>query len=415
MQKQLFLKNRLAVVVSIALILLCVVLLFLFFASAKPVIKIGILHSLSGTMSLSEKPLVDALQLALEEANAADGINGQMLEALVVDCRSDAAYCAQQAERLISEEKVSALFGCWTSSCRKALKPVVEKHQHLLFYPVQYEGLEQSPNIIYTGAAPNQQIIPGVRWALEKLGKRVYLVGSDYVFPRMANIIIKDMLKAGGGVLAGERYLPLGSAAMNAVVADIARQRPDVVLNTLNGDSNFAFFEALNKAGISADKIPVMSFSIAEVELSSQESLEMAGHYAAWNYFQSLPSPQNLAFVSRFRNRFGAQAVLDDPMEASYTGLSLWVQAAREAGSAEPSRVQHTILRQTLSAPAGMTAIDAETRHLWKTPRIGKIRSDGQLDIVWDGGSAVEPVPFPSYRLRDDWLRLLQTAEGGRP
>ena len=415
MQKQFFLKNRLAVVISIALALLCAVLLFFFFASAKPVIKVGILHSLSGTMSVSETPLVDVLQLALEEANAADGINGQMIEALVVDCRSDAAYCAQQAERLISEEKVSALFGCWASSCRKALKPVVEKHNHLLFYPVQYEGLEQSPNIIYTGAAPNQQIIPGVHWALEKLGKRVYLVGSDYVFPRMANIIIRDMLKAGGGELAGERYLPLGSAAMSNVVADIIKQRPDVVLNTLNGDSNFAFFEALNKAGIGADKIPVMSYSIAEVELSSQGPLGMAGHYAAWNYFQSLPSPQNQAFVSRFRMRFGAQAVLDDPMEASYTGLNLWVQAAREAGSAEPARVQHTILRQTLNSPAGMTAIDAETRHLWKTPRIGKIRSDGQFDIVWDGGSAVEPVPFPSYRVRDDWLRLLQVVEGSRP
>ena len=415
MQKQLFLKNRLAVVVSIALILLCAVLLFIFFASAKPVIKIGVLHSLSGTMAISEKPLVDALQLAVEEANAADGINGQMIAALVVDCRSDAAYCAQQAERLITEEKVSALFGCWTSSCRKALKPVVEKHNHLLFYPVQYEGLEQSPNIIYTGAAPNQQIIPGVLWALEKLGKRVYLVGSDYVFPRMANIIIKDILKTGDGVLAGERYLPLGPAAMNAVVADIASLRPDVVLNMLNGDSNFAFFAALNKAGIGADKIPVMSFSIAEVELSAQATVGMTGHYAAWTYFQSLPSPQNQAFVSRFRTRFGAQAVLDDPMEAAYTGLNLWVQAAREAGSAEPARVQHTILRQTLNAPAGMTAIDAETRHLWKTPRIGRVRQDGQFDIVWDGGSAVQPVPFPSYRVRDEWLRLLQDAEGGRP
>ena len=415
MQKQFLLENRLIVVISIALVLFCAVLLFGLYGRANPVIKIGILHSLSGTMVISEKPLVDALQLAIEEANAGHGINGRLLETVTVDCRSDWTYCAQQAERLITDEKVSVLFGCWTSACRKALKPVVEKHQHLLFYPVQYEGMEQSRNIIYTGAAPNQQIIPATRWALDNLGKRVYLLGSDYVFPRMANIIIKDMLKAAGGVLAGERYLPLGQHAMDAVVSDIVRQRPDVVLNTLNGGSNFALFEALGKAGIGADKVPVLSFSIAEVELASMTTLETAGHYAAWNYFQSIPTAQNQAFVSSFHKRFGTQAVLDDPMEASYIGVKLWVQAAREAASAEPARVLGAIFRQTLNAPGGMVAIDPDNHHLWKTPRIGKIRGDGQFDIVWDAGQSMAPTPFPSYRLRDEWERLLQTAEGSRP
>jgi urea transport system substrate-binding protein len=284
-----------------------------------------------------------------------------------------------------------------------------------LFYPVQYEGMEQSPNIIYTGAAPNQQIIPATRWALDNLGKRVYLLGSDYVFPRMANIIIKDMLNAAGGVLAGESYQPLGQNAMDAVVLDIVKQRPDVVLNTLNGGSNFAFFDALGKAGIGADKLPVLSFSIAEVELASMMTLETAGHYAAWNYFQSIPSAQNQAFVSSFRKRFGAQAVLDDPMEASYIGVKLWVQAAREAASPEPARVLGTILRQTLNAPGGIVAIDPDNHHLWKTPRIARIRGDGQFDIVWDAGQTMAPAPFPSYRLRDEWVRLLQTAEESRP
>ncbi|MFA6902481.1 MAG: ABC transporter substrate-binding protein [Gallionellaceae bacterium] len=407
--------NRLAIVISIALFLLCIVLLYLYYSHSRPVIKIGILHSLSGTMAVSESPLVDALQLAIEEANATDGINGQLIESLVVDCRSDAAYCAEQAERLITEEKVSVLFGCWTSSCRKAVKPVVEKHQHLLFYPVQYEGMEQSANIIYTGAAPNQQIIPGVRWALEKLGKRVYLVGSDYVFPRMANIIIKDVLKAGGGVLAGERYLPLGADSMDALVADIGRQRPDVVLNTLNGDSNVAFFTTMKKAGSGAAEIPVLSFSMAEVELAGMGIPVAAGHYAVWNYFQSITTPQNQAFVGKFRKRYGIHRVLDDPMEASYTGMKLWLQAAREAGSAAPVDVQRTILRQTLNAPVGMVAIDADSRHLWKTPRIGKVRQDGQFDIVWDAGSAMEPAPFPGYRFRDEWLRLLAQAERSVP
>ena len=403
-------KHKIFAVLMVALLVLCVVLLFAF-GRSKPALKIGILHSLTGTLAISEKPLVNMLQFALEEVNATGGINGHLLEAVTVDCRSDWIYCAQQAERLIVEEKVSVLFGCRTSSCRKAVKPVVEKYNHLLFYPVPYEGLEKSPNIIYTGAAPNQQIVPGTRWALDHLGKRVYLVGSDYVYPRMANIIIKDLLLANGADLAGERYLLLGSEAMNAVVADIAKQHPDVVLNTLVGSSNVAFFTALDKAGISAKEIPVFSFRVAEVELAAMTRLNTDGHYAAWTYFQSLPSPQNLLFINQFKQRFGAQAVVDDSMEASYIGLRLWAQAASEAGSAEPVQVQRTILRQTLLAPEGLVAVDEETRHLWKTPRIGKIRHDGQFDIVWDAGRMIEPVSFPSYRLQEEWEQLLKIAE----
>ncbi len=382
-------------------------------SAPPPNIRIGVLHSLTGTMATSEKPLVDALHLAIEEANAAGGIKGQKIEAVVVDCHSNATYCAQQAERLITQEKVSALFGCWTSTCRKAVKPVVEKHSHLLFYPMQYEGIEMSPNIIYTGAAPNQQIIPGVSWALDKLGKRVYLVGSDYVFPRMANLIIKDLLTLQGGVLAGERYLPLGHTAMDALVADIARQRPEVILSTFNGDSNASFFAALEKAGLK--NLPLVSFSVAETGMKAWGGDRLDQHYAVWSYFQSLPGEQNRRFVAAFKARFGAERLTKDPMEASYIGLHLWVQAAREAGSAEPTQVQRTILRQTLNAPEGMVAIDADNRHLWKTPRIGKVRSDGQFDIVWDAGRPQEPVPFPSYRFREEWLELLQSAERAQP
>jgi urea transport system substrate-binding protein len=376
----------------------------------QPVIKIGILHSLTGTLSSSEKPLVDALQLAIEEVNATGGIKGQMLQAVISDCRSDPQYCAMQAERLISEENVSVLFGCWTSACRKAVKLVVEKHNHLLFYPVQYEGMEISPNILYTGAAPNQQLIPGIRWALENLGKRVYLVGSDYIFPRMANVIAKDMLKFGGGELAGERYLPLGTTAMAGVVDDIAGKKPNLVLNTLNGDSNVAFFSALKNAGIDAKKIPVMSFSLAEVELATMPTLHTAGHYAVWNYFQGLSAAENQAFVRRFQARFGATTVLDDPMEASYVGLHLWALAAREAGAFNPLTVQRTILRQTLNAPEGLVAFNANNRHLWKTPRVGRARADGQFDIVWSAAQAYDPAPFPAYRNREDWSRLLRAA-----
>lgn len=200
MEKQFFLKHKLVVVSSILLLVVSIVLLFGLYERSNPIIKIGILHSLTGTMSVSEKPLVNALQLAIEQANDAGGLAGRKFESVVADCRSDAVYCAQQAERLITEEKVSVLFGCSTSSCRRAVKPIVEKYRHLLFYPAQYEGIEQSPNIIYAGLVPNQQITPGVRWALEKFGYRVYLAGSDYVFPHMANIIIKDILKANSGL-----------------------------------------------------------------------------------------------------------------------------------------------------------------------------------------------------------------------
>jgi urea transport system substrate-binding protein len=380
---------------------------------AAPKIRIGVLHSLTGTMATSEKPLVDALRLAITEANAAGGIQGRQIEAVVADCRSDAAYCAQQAERLIAQEKVSALFGCWTSICRKAVKPVVEKHRHLLFYPVQYEGMEMSPNIIYTGAAPNQQIIPGTTWALKSLGKRVYLVGSDYAFPRLANIIIKDLLAAQGGVLTGERYVPLGGSDMDAVVTDIAKQRAEVVLNTLNGDSNAHLFTALKKAGL-AD-LPLVSFSVEEAGMKVWGGNHLGQHYGVWNYFQTLPGEHNRRFVAAFKARFGADRITSDPMETSYIGLLLWVQAAREAGSAEPAQVQRVILRQSLNAPEGIVAVDPATRHLWKTPRIGKIRPDGQFDIVWDAARTQKPTPFPSYRFRDEWLELLQSAKGVRP
>jgi urea transport system substrate-binding protein len=408
-------KNQLKIIAALALLAVLSIAALMawrhYLVAATP-IKIGVLHSLTGSMAVSEKPLVDALRLAVEEINAQGGLLDRRLEMVVADGKSEPTVFAAEAERLIEQEQVSVLLGCWTSSCRKAVKTVVEKHRHLLFYPLQYEGMEQSPNIIYTGAVPNQQIIPAVNWALQKLGKRVYLVGSDYVFPRMANTIIKDLLSTQDAVLTGERYLPLGDRVMDELVADIAKQHPDVVLNTLNGDSNSAFFRALGKADITADKIPVLSFSIAEVELAAKDAPLMAGHYAAWNYFQSIPSPQNQAFIQRFRSRFGGQAVIDDPMEASYIGLQLWAQAVREAGSAEPALVQSAILRQTLFAPEGPVAVDPVTQHLWKTPRIGKARHDGQFDIIWDAGRPLEPVPFPNYRFRDEWLQLLKSAEG---
>ena len=389
--------GKISLIIVIAVAVLTAWLLYDRYGDTKPAIKIGVLHSLTGTMAISEAPLVDAVRLAVEEANQSGGVNGQRIEMLVEDCRSDAAYCAQQADKLIVRDKVQALFGCWTSACRKAVKTVVEKHHHLLVYPVQYEGLEQSPDILYTGAAPNQQLIPMVSWAMQQRGKRAFLIGSDYVFPRTANQIVKKLLVAQDGQLLAERYVPLGEQEMGAVVREIAQQRPDFVLNTLNGDSNLHFFRALQQAGIRAEDIPVFSTSIAEAELAEIGPELVAGHYAAWNYFQSVAGDENRAFVERFRRRFGQQRVLDDPMEAAYVGVKLWVNALRDAGSPEMSTIKIVLARQTLSAPGGIVAVDADTMHLWKPVRIGRARADGQFDIAWQSGRSVAPAPFPFF------------------
>jgi urea transport system substrate-binding protein len=415
MQKMLCGKINLFAAVSVAVALLLIGLLYSQIGRTRPSIKIGVLHSLTGTMAISETPLVDAVRLAVEEANQSGGVNGQQIEMIVADCRSDAAYCAQQAEKLITQDGVQALFGCWTSVCRKAVKTVVEKHHHLLFYPLQYEGLEQSPDIIYTGAAPNQQIIPMALWALQHQGKRFYLIGSDYIFPRTANLMVKDVLLVQSGKLLGERYVPLGASDMAAVVKEIAALHPDFVVNTLNGDSNIHFFRALHEAGIGAAKAPVFSTSISEVGLAAMGPGLATGHYAASNYFQSLESAENKSFVARFKQRFGRDRVLDDPMEASYVGVKLWVDAARDQDSTDLALLKTTLAQQTLIAPEGIVAVDYETGHLWKKIYIGKARADGQFEIVWQSAQPVHPEPFPIFRSRTEWLAEQQALPGANP
>lgn len=417
--------------VFLAILLVASVMIWRQHSAAELSIKIGVLHSLSGIMAPSEKPLVDALQLAIEEANAVGGVNGRKIEAVVVDCRSDPVYCGEQAERLITEEQVQALFGCWTSDCRKAVKSVVEKHHHLLFYALQYEGMEQSnedtrqsPSILYGGAVPNQMVMPAVHWALSNLGKasdrnkrgkRIYLAGSDYVFSRVVHILIKDLLAAHGAEVVGERYLPLGHTDMEELAADILGQRPDIVLTTINDTENAGFFRAIAKSGIVPDEIPILSFSVTEVGLTAQDFQTMTGHYAARSYFQSIPSPKNQAFVNRFRDRFGQHAVIDGPMEASYVNMQIWINSALEAGSGDVAQVQRTILRQSLPAPEGVVSVDPITHHVWKVARVAKARNDGQFDIVWESGRPLEPAPFPTYRSREEWDRLLEAVSGWKP
>jgi len=368
----------------------------------KP-IQVGILHSMSGTMAISERSVAESTLLAIDEINENGGLLGRKVQAIVADGASDWPTFAIEAERLIVEERVCTLFGCWTSASRKTVKPVVERLDHLLFYPVQYEGLERSPNIIYTGAAPNQQIIPAVKWSFDHLGKRFFLAGSDYVFPRTANAIIKDQVAVLNGEIAGEEYLLLGSRDVSGIVQKILQTKPNVILNTINGDSNIAFFKELRRAGITPQKIPVVSFSIAEDELRSFNVPDMAGDFAAWNYFQSIQSQENSHFVQSFRKKYGANRVTDDPMEAAYFGVHLWAQAVEDAGTDDVKAIRRTIKDQSMNAPEGIVYIDGETQHTWKSVRIGRIRSDGQFDIVWSSGKPVRPVPYPVVRSRENW------------
>jgi len=370
-------------------------------------IRVGVLHSLTGTMAISEQSVVDATLLAIEELNEQGGLLGRSILPVVADGESDGPTFASKAEHLILEESVSVVFGCWTSASRKTVKPIFEEHNHLLFYPVQYEGLESSPNIVYTGAAPNQQIVPAVKWCIDHLGERIFLVGSDYVFPRSANAIARDQIVALGAHVVGEEYLLLESRDVTGIVQSIMDAKPDVILNTINGDSNVAFFKALRHAGITPKIIPTMSFSIAEEELRALGPPDMVGDYACWNYFQSVDTDENRAFVKRFKKKYGPDRVTDDPMEAAYFGVHLWAQAVEEAGTAKVAEVRKAITRQTLRAPEGLVSIDAENNHTAKTVRVGRIGKDGQFEILWSSETPVQPVPYPVYRSAAEWNAFL--------
>jgi urea transport system substrate-binding protein len=361
-------------------------------------IKIGILHSLSGTMAISEKSVVDAENLAIEEINAAGGVLGKKIEVITEDGASNWDTFREKATKLIDQDKVAVVFGCWTSASRKNVKPVFESKAHMLWYPVQYEGQECSQNIFYTGAAPNQQIEPSVDWLLEKKGKNFFLVGSDYVFPRTANTIIKAQLAAKGGKTVGEDYLPLGNTEVAPIIAKIKQALPNggVIYNTLNGDSNVAFFKQLKGAGLTPDKYPTMSVSIAEEEVQAIGVQYLKGHYAAWNYFMTVDTPANKKFVEAFKKKYGANRVTNDPMEAAYVAVYLWKQSVEKAGSTDIAAVRSAAYGQTFDAPEGKITMNS-SHHLSKIVRIGEVRDDGLFKIVYETPNAVEPLPWNQY------------------
>jgi urea transport system substrate-binding protein len=372
-------------------------------------IKVGVLHSQSGTMALSESPVIDATLLAIDELNRAGGVLGRPVQPVVVDGKSDPDVFATAAENLLGEEKVAAVFGCWTSASRKAVRPVFERYAGLLFYPVQYEGLEQSPRIVYTGPAPNQQLLPAIDYLTGTLGKkRLFVVGSDYVFPRTAHAIITDRVRQLPGVeVVGTAFLPLGSRDVAGAVKAVREANPDAIVNTLNGTTNNFFFKELRSAGFTAEKIPTLSVSIAENELRGLDPAVMAGGYLAASYFQTVDREEGRAFVRKIRERYGADRVASDAMAAAYAGVHLWAQAAAAAGKADPDAVVAKVRGASFAGPGGMIRIDPENQHAWQPWRIGKVRADGSVDVVAGTNDSIAPNPFPNTRTRAEWERFL--------
>ncbi|WP_221409019.1 urea ABC transporter substrate-binding protein [Reichenbachiella versicolor] len=374
--------------------------------------KIGILHSLSGTMAISEVSLKDVVEMAVEEINADGGVLGMPIEPVVVDPASDWDLFAEKAKELLIDRKVSAVFGCWTSVSRKSVLPVFEEHNGLLFYPVQYEGEECSANVIYTGATPNQQLIPAAEYLMSPEGgayEKFYLLGTDYVFPRTANKILKAFLLAKGVPESNiiEEYTPFHHQDYQTIVSKIktfAVGGKACVLSTINGDSNVPFYKEFANQGLSAATCPIMAFSVAEDELRAMDTEFLVGHLAAWNYYQSVSSPINDKFVADFRafckkNGLpgGDTRVTDDPICWAYTGVYLWKSAVEKAGTLDVDKVRPALYGSTFESPGGLVKMDPKNHHLAKPVKIGEIRADGQFDVIWETPGLVDPQPWSEY------------------
>lgn len=357
-------------------------------------VKVGVLHSLTGTMSISEITVKNATLLAIEEINATGGVLGKKLVPVVEDGASEPATFAQKAQKLVQEGGVATVFGGWTSASRKAMLPVFERLGSLLWYPVQFEGNECSPSIMYSGAQPNQQALPALEWAIKKGYKKIYLLGSDYVFPRTANLILKKHIAATAGTsMVGEEYMPLGGTSFGGILNKIKSSSPDVIINTLNGDSNVAFFKQFSAAGMTAAKLPVISFSIAEQETATIGPKLVAGHYAVWNYFQSLDTPGNKKFIAAYKAKYGVDAVMSDPMIHGYLDVYAWKAAVEKARSFEPKAVRKAAPGIELDTPLGKTRFD-DNGSLYQKVLVGQAQPDAQFAIAWSTETAIKPEPY---------------------
>ena len=356
-------------------------------------VKLGFLNSTSGAMAISEQTVRDSLMLAAKEINAGGGIMDKKIEFVEEDGQSEPTVFAEKINKLLTEDQVAAVFGGWTSASRKAMLPVVEGANGLLFYPVQYEGLEASKNIYYTGATTNQQIIPAMDFLKSEGVETLFLAGSDYVFPRTANKIIKQYAKELGIEIVGEEYVPLDSDDWTTQVAKIAAAKPDFVFNTINGSSNVGFIKAYYEAGLGPDNSPIISVSIAEEEAPAMGE-DVTGQFAAWNYFQSVESPENTTFIEAFKAEYGEDRPTSDPMEAAYTSLYLYKGMVEKAESFCVDAINEASDGVSFDAPEGKVTVNGENHHIAKTGLIGQINADNQFDVVWSSDAPIEPDPF---------------------
>ncbi len=381
--------------------------------ASRKTVKVGILHSQTGTMLISETSLRDAELMAIEEINASGGVLGHSIEPIVEDGRSRFTQVfPKQARKLLAQDKVKVVFGCWTSVSRKAVRSVFEELNGLLFYPVQYEGNECSQNIVYFGAVPNQQILPAIDWLMSEAGgskKRFYLVGSDYVFPRTANFVLDKYLRAQGAEVAGVNYTPLGHLDYRQTIEEIKNASPDAIVSTINGDSNIGFYGELAAQGITADQIPVLATSVGEDELRSLLPSQIMGHLSAWSYFQTIDTPANRDFVGRFKRTYGYDCVTDDPIEAAYSQVYIWKRAVEHAQSFEVDRVREAFRDGIeFDAPGGRIRVDPKTQHTYKRFRLGRVREDRQFDIIYESADWIAPEPFPQVAFpgwKCDWTK----------
>ena len=385
-----------------------------FAAQAADTIKVGILHSLSGTMAISETALKETALMTIEEINKAGGVMGKKLEPVVVDPASNWPLFAEKARQLLTKDKVAVTFGCWTSVSRKSVLPVYKELNGLLFYPVQYEGEELEKNVFYTGAAPNQQAIPAVEYLMSKDGgeaKRFVLLGTDYVYPRTTNKILRAFLKSKGVADADimEEYTPFGHSDYQTIIAKIKKfaseGKKTAVVSTINGDSNVPFYKELGNAGLKATDVPVVAFSVGEEELRGVDAKPLVGHLASWNYFMSLKNPENEKFVKMYREWAKKQklpnadkVVTNDPMEATYIGIHMWKQAVEKAKSTDTDKVIAAMAGQTFKAPSGIVSkMDEKNHHLHKSVFIGEVKADGQFNVVWKTPGPVKAAPWSPY------------------
>ena len=362
--------------------------------------KIGVLFSTKGPLATSEKPIINAIRMAVDEINDAGGINGRQVVIKLADKGSSNLTNAELAENLILNQKANVVFGCWTSACRKEVKPVIEKHENLLLYPNQYEGVELSNNIIYLGAAPNQQIIPAVKWMMDRFGKRAFLIGSDYIYPHIANEIVSQQLNSLGGKTLGVAYIPLGSEKVTKLIDKLKKLQPDFIVNTINGDSNIAFFNELTKQEL---RIPSISFSLTGSHVAAIDKNAYPYMYTSWTYFKKFKTSANKVFLDAYKKRYSSVVNVNDAAISAYTAVYLLKQAVLEAPNLKPMMIREKLLRQSRSSPAGPVYIDPYNHHTWRTAMIAKTAADGSFIPIWLSRSPIPPVVYPKFKTKIEW------------